>query len=347
MGYIHLGVLKSNNFMKKHLSCYIILFGLNNLIACNGQASKNPLIGSWEVVTRDYIFQKNPLKYTFTEPESNAYKGQKIVFKEDTLLAFTTFLSEMLTTPILWEQRKINVSDLDEEGNLKTLLKKKGTSFFEFTISEKKTTKDKYFENFKVLYFLDGTIGIINDFSLFYLKRSLPLDQKSILNTFLEQGIIKGNYSESISIPILKNKNFVFISYKPNKKGENYFHVELDSGTYAPNWLTIYKIKSDNSDSTLSRFFKINKEWVKIRIFIGGSNDPLNDEWEIRYKFIDKVASVKILKSTIWSTPNHPTKQYLLKGDEVEILETQDDWLKIRYYGSKTIEGWIKKTDVE
>ncbi|MFC0181746.1 hypothetical protein SAMN04515674_1042 [Pseudarcicella hirudinis] len=45
------------------------------------------------------------------------------------------------------------------------------------------------------------------------------------------------------------------------------------------------------------------------------------------------------------------TKMYLIEGDEVEILEEKlvkgISWLKIRYYGSKTIEGWIKKTDVE
>jgi len=31
----------------------------------------------------------------------------------------------------------------------------------------------------------------------------------------------------------------------------------------------------------------------------------------------------------------------------VEVLETKDIWIKIRYYGNKTIEGWIKKSDVE
>lgn len=50
------------------------------------------------------------------------------------------------------------------------------------------------------------------------------------------------------------------------------------------------------------------------------------------------------------------TKMYLIEGDEVEVLEQKlvkgINWLKIRYYGSgatprKTIEGWIKKNDVE
>jgi len=56
----------------------------------------------------------------------------------------------------------------------------------------------------------------------------------------------------------------------------------------------------------------------------------------------------KILNKTIiYSSPNSPTKMYLLKGDEVEIIEEKDEWLKIRYYGKKTIEGWIRRSDVE
>lgn len=55
---------------------------------------------------------------------------------------------------------------------------------------------------------------------------------------------------------------------------------------------------------------------------------------------------IKIAKSIIYKTPNNPTKMYLLKGNEVEVLEQKDNWLRIRYYGNKTIEGWIKKEDV-
>ncbi len=59
------------------------------------------------------------------------------------------------------------------------------------------------------------------------------------------------------------------------------------------------------------------------------------------------VLKIMVTKSTINSIPNKPTKMYLLKGDEVEVLEERGKWLKVRYYGKKTIEGWIKKGDVE
>ncbi len=38
---------------------------------------------------------------------------------------------------------------------------------------------------------------------------------------------------------------------------------------------------------------------------------------------------------------------YLLKDDIVEIIEEKEDWLHIRYYSKKVVEGWIKKSDVE
>jgi hypothetical protein len=72
-------------------------------------------------------------------------------------------------------------------------------------------------------------------------------------------------------------------------------------------------------------------------------------------KILDKTF-LKIIskKAIIYSSPNRPTKMYLLKNDPVEIIEEKDNWLKIKYYPEKngewtgkTIEGWIKKSDLE
>ncbi|MFC0186095.1 hypothetical protein SAMN04515674_12326 [Pseudarcicella hirudinis] len=114
--------------------------------------------------------------------------------------------------------------------------------------------------------------------------------------------------------------------YEPPSNGKpNYFLFNFDGRNYEyhrqiqhiPNYI----VKS---------LLENKKELYKVETFLG-----------VKY------AKVKIDKSFIFSSPTKGTNMYLLKGDEVEILETKDDWLKIRYYGSKTIEGWIKKTDVE
>jgi hypothetical protein len=52
-------------------------------------------------------------------------------------------------------------------------------------------------------------------------------------------------------------------------------------------------------------------------------------------------------KVIIHLAPNKPTKMYVLKGDDVELIDRQNDWLKIRFKGKKTIEGWIKKSELE
>lgn len=59
-------------------------------------------------------------------------------------------------------------------------------------------------------------------------------------------------------------------------------------------------------------------------------------------------------KVYIFSDTFNKTKMYLIKNDPVEIIRKKADWLKIKYYPEKnriwtgkTIEGWIKKGDVE
>ena len=64
-------------------------------------------------------------------------------------------------------------------------------------------------------------------------------------------------------------------------------------------------------------------------------------------EFLDiEFKKITTKKSLIHSAPNKPTKMYLIKGDEVEVLEEKNGWLNIRYYGKKTIEGWVKKEEV-
>jgi hypothetical protein len=51
-------------------------------------------------------------------------------------------------------------------------------------------------------------------------------------------------------------------------------------------------------------------------------------------------------KCTIYQSPNVATKMYLIKGDLVSILEQKGDWVKIEYQGKKTVQGWLKKGDI-
>jgi hypothetical protein len=97
-----------------------------------------------------------------------------------------------------------------------------------------------------------------------------------------------------------------------------------------------------------------------VRIFAPASFEEI-------IEYVEKVPSIlvavnaekifnatKITRKIINNNLGNPTKMYLLKNDPVEIIEEKDNWLKIKYYPEKngewtgkTIEGWIKKSDVE
>jgi len=127
-------------------------------------------------------------------------------------------------------------------------------------------------------------------------------------------------------------------------------------GNWAKNYFIPLKFGCENNEMTLlsgklaefSRLNKLSNESVSLLI-ARGKNDKRNYLTE----FLKiSLKEIKPLRSVIYSTPNTPTKMYLLKNDEVEILEEKGEWLMVRYYGNgatsrKTIEGWIKKSDIE
>ena len=72
----------------------------------------------------------------------------------------------------------------------------------------------------------------------------------------------------------------------------------------------------------------------------------------IIYDFYKRIAKDRFFvinkkQSTIHKSINIPSSIYILKGDEIEILEEKDEWLRVRFYGKKIVEGWIKKSDVD
>ncbi len=137
--------------------------------------------------------------------------------------------------------------------------------------------------------------------------------------------------------------------------GLHYTEITEDDYSKKGNWTKNYfiplKFGCDNNEMTLlsgkiaefSRLSRLPIESISL-LNARGKKDKRNYLSE----FLKiSLKGIKPSKSLINSIPNKPTKMYLIKGDEVEILEEKGEWLKIRYYGKKTIEGWIKKSDVE
>nr|WP_321426938.1 SH3 domain-containing protein [uncultured Acetobacteroides sp.] len=49
----------------------------------------------------------------------------------------------------------------------------------------------------------------------------------------------------------------------------------------------------------------------------------------------------------IYSSSYQRSSVIIPQGSAIEILEKNNEWIKIRYYGSATVEGWIKRADIE
>ncbi|UBM60700.1 hypothetical protein LAG90_08635 [Marinilongibacter aquaticus] len=82
-------------------------------------------------------------------------------------------------------------------------------------------------------------------------------------------------------------------------------------------------------------------------VFDLAGNVPNEVLKQIRKISPNKIRSIKANKSLVYDSIKNKTQMYLIKDSFVEILNCEKEWLHIRTYGLKTIEGWIRKEDVE
>jgi hypothetical protein len=70
---------------------------------------------------------------------------------------------------------------------------------------------------------------------------------------------------------------------------------------------------------------------------------------EINVDYKAKIKEIRVPKAFLYKSYGGPkSASYLVKSDLIEVLEEKDNWLKIRYYAkTKTIDGWIMRSDVE
>jgi hypothetical protein len=190
-----------------------------------------------------------------------------------------------------------------------------------------------------------------------------------IYNTKIKEWIhthdMIGSYYDEISdngMPLIKD-NFI------------YHKVEIHNGLYNPkeNYKTDYflALPIEVKEFLDTKIQLKEKVWINpinlvksIKIFpITNENlslytnlanalksANLNAESDYLFEQIKKFKSKRNIQSSkqpLYKTPSEKTKMYLVKGDEVEILEEKDDWLYILYKGKKDIKAWIPKSAVE
>jgi hypothetical protein len=62
------------------------------------------------------------------------------------------------------------------------------------------------------------------------------------------------------------------------------------------------------------------------------------------WRHYGKVIKDKII---IYLSPTIPTKMYLIKEDAFKIIEENENWAKIEFFGKKVITGWLKKEEIK
>ena len=159
------------------------------------------------------------------------------------------------------------------------------------------------------MYFYKNNLNAPND-SIKYFEEASP----SCFASFNGIGIDDFEPSKTKNAP-----NCLFFNFN----GRDYERWEQRS--HLPNYIVESLIKQNR------------KDWEKVRQLLPHD-----------YKMVVND------KAIIYSQLETATRMYILKNDVVEINETKGDWLKIKYYieknnkdTGKTIEGWIKRSDVE
>jgi hypothetical protein len=162
------------------------------------------------------------------------------------------------------------------------------------------------------------------------------------------------------------------------EKGEEYTKIRYWGKSLIMGWVKTADLKSETNHLEYWNIYKNNT--IRFRI-LNPKSTIYNDNYQKTNKYLIKGDTVEVLeeqnyflkikymniigfipridvegyntfriaksKATLHSSLSVSTNMYLLKGDDVELIDREGDWLKIRFRGKRVVEGWIKKSDVE
>ena len=198
-------------------------------------------------------------------------------------------------------------------------------------------------------------------FNLFYWHKSksinvdfdliafVPKNKKiQRISDLVDSGFQMFSYSPSPNAPndsikYLKGSGQYFIAMYNGIAGEEEFNLPSDG---KPNYFTFNFNGRENEYH--QEIYHLPNQIVRALCANNVEKAKVEAFQNIKY------AVIKAVKTLLFKEPSFPSKMYLLKNDPVEVVSEKNEWLKIKYYPEKagkwigkTIEGWIKKTDVE
>lgn len=149
------------------------------------------------------------------------------------------------------------------------------------------------------------------------------------------------------SITQIDKKSFTIINEGSGQDWNRYYcYFEYDETK--ENWFLIKQeiYKFDDENRILVNKYLYNKS-TKIP-FENVSFDILFKKYEEEVPEPSFYKKIFVEKAFIFNSTFEKTKTYLVKGDEIKIVNKNNIFYKIYYYGNKnkTIKGWIKKSDI-
>jgi hypothetical protein len=311
-------------------------------------SSKFDIRGWWMIIDKKYSYDDDNIHKN--NPIEHLNKG-KVLFSDDYFYAFTPDLHNLIFNPTFKKKYYENV---------------------------KKNSRLTYLQNF-----FEGLLYV----NIYENNESEPLSTVTVINqdliayteaddefVFMER--INNNSDnnfwqkvDDFEVMISNgysgyNYQYIVLPKEKVKKNEGFLEfIYISQKTCVDTTFSIKYIINKNIHSQLKKdynLYTIQKKGVlndyielsKIQsnvLKIEHGNCKSKNEWEFMWRFVDKIKPKRVIlkKVVLNSHPDTPTKSYLIKGDEVEVLEEKGEWLRVRYYGKKIIEGWIKKSDVE
>ncbi len=140
------------------------------------------------------------------------------------------------------------------------------------------------------------------------------------------------------------------ISYVDNSK-KNYFYIsdyhivdliDYEHGSIEPQYTSKFKRKKELLEFTDVPITNTERSYSKVNCKLHHS--------VLKIKSIQCTTPSTIIVDKQYlhneATSSSKTKMYLIKGDNIQILEEDDDWLYVLYQGKKNIKKWIPKSAI-
>jgi hypothetical protein len=324
---------------------------------------------TWRVIHREYITEmenthesillNSKMKddmlelYKFKKLQGELIYGNYVKFERKSYQPFCPYLHNIVVEP-RYEKKEVSY-DFGKNGIFPKLRGKKVLNIEVWCPFRKQIEEDS--PNFTVTVLSQNLIIIPTDNTYTILERLEKLSNKRKEWETDELGfnMVKlkghGEFQFFINKDSVNSDKSILFFLKSKRDKKNYIQISKflkDNTLCSMQWKEEFILRIKDSLTTLIHYpFKSFKEYNNI-VWVSGNTLSQNDEWEVRWKIMDKVNEIKTIivqKSTIHSFPDRVTTMYLLKNDKVEVLDKQNDFIKIRYYGKKIIEGWIKQSD--